>query len=519
MVPARRIALWLPTASTLFACLALNGCSDSITSHELTPVSLERPNPETALSAPPLLPAEVAKTDWLGWRGGVRHGVALADPPVQWNAHETRWSVSVPGQGNSSPVICGGQVFLTTQLVEPPADDARDGEAAETASLAVLCYAHDTGELLWLREVGPAVGRTHRRNGFASATVACDGQRVVASFGAAGLHCFDLEGRPLWTASLAPMDHPWGAASSPVIHNHRVFQLSDSQTESTLAAFDVTTGRRLWTVARESQGCWTTPTVVEVGDTERKRSLLVVNGSTRGAGSAGDVTAYDPTTGAEVWRVTGTSDIPCPSAVVVRDEQDQTLLISATGGNGPIFAIRPDGSGDVTETHVTWRHPTGGPYVPTGVYHNGRYFSIADGGVLTCYRPGDGHLLWRARLRGAFSASLVAASGRIYAVSERGDVYVLAAGDQYELLAVNRMQERCLATPAVSGTRLYVRSEDRLHCIERKASVVLYETPAGENADLDANPNQAKPTPLGETLRADPAACADVDVSVGALAD
>src|SRR5690606_29534195 len=190
----------------------------------------------------------------------------------QWSIHETRWSVPTPGRGNSSPVVCAGRVFLTAHLVDASSDNVSEQEGDASAPLAVLCYSEDTGELLWRREVGPAIGRTHRKNGYASATVACDGQRVVAYFGAAGLHCFDLDGEPLWSATVGAVEHPWGAASSPVIHRQRVFQLADGQNEASLVAFDVVTARRLWTAVRESQGCWATATLV-VLDARGERRL------------------------------------------------------------------------------------------------------------------------------------------------------------------------------------------------------------------------------------------------------
>ncbi len=169
--------------------------------------------------------------------------------------------------------------------------------------------------------------------------------------------------------------------------------------------------------------------------------------------------AYDPQSGTELWRVQGTTDIPCPTAIV-----GESLVVSTSGTNGPIIAIRPGGRDDATHTHVAWRKAWGGPYVPTGVIENGLLYLVSDGGIFRCLDLENGETCWEKRLDGSYSASLVAGDGKLYATSEQGDIHVLATGDRCQLLAVNHLRQKCLATPAIAQGELFVRTEQQLYC-------------------------------------------------------
>ena len=191
-----------------------------------------------------------------------------------------------------------------------------------------------------------------------------------------------------------------------------------------------------------------------------RRTELVVNGT---AGSRGDgrlVMAYNPGDGQELWRVRGTTELVVPTALT-----GGGLVYSISGRNGPIMAIRPGGSGDVTDTHVVWKADRGGPYIPSGVLYRGRLYVVRDLQGVACYNPGNGNTIWTERLRGLFTASLVAADGRVYAINERGTVYVFRPGDSFELLAENELDERCLATPAIASGELFIRTRNHLSCI------------------------------------------------------
>jgi len=421
--------------------------------------ALELSDDAVSLPAVQRDPAEGAASPsrWPSWRGVASAGIAASgSPAVHFSTSEgVRWKTAVPGRGNSSPVAWDDLVFLTSAL-----------EDSQPPRLVVLCYDRRDGQLRWQIEAGTAHGRTHVKNGYASASVAADGQRVFAFFGSAGLFCFDYSGKQCWHAELGDLDHQWGTASSPVLYGDTVIQLCDCLRESHIAAFDKATGRRRWRTPRPSYSCWSTPVLTTVKAGGQERAELIVNGT--GAASSDNclVLAYDPADGRELWRVRGTTELVTPTPLIGRG-----LVYSTSGRNGPIMAIRPGGSGDVTDSHVVWRAPRGGPYIPTGVVYRNRLYLITDRGQMTCYDAGNGSEIWSKRFRNAFSASLIAADGRIYATSESGTVYVVAASDAYELLAENQLQSRCLATPAVVDGDLLVRTENELLCIAGKADV------------------------------------------------
>jgi hypothetical protein len=463
---------------------------------------------EPAAPMPLVAAVDVSSTSdsvvrWPGWRGASHHGVA--DDPrvaVRWTTDEgVRWKCDVPGKGNSSPVVWHDRVLLTSLV-----------ESGEGQQLAVLCFDRASGSLLWQTNLCSPAGAAHNRNGHASATPAVDDRRVFVSFGERGLYCLSHAGEQLWHAPLESAAHEWGSAASPVLHQNLVIQLVDGRRDSCLAAFDRATGREVWRTPRDSAGCWSTPVLVTaavnniavndiaVNDIAAKgaastagvtRDELIVNGTGTGNGSRGFVIAYDPATGRELWRVRGTTDIACPTIIA-----GDGLLFSTSGNNGPVLAIRPGGSGDVTRSHVAWRHADGGPYVPTGVAHGGRLFTISDTGMLRCYNSATGGELWKRRLRGAFTASLIAAAGKIYAVSDQGAVHVLAAADSFQPLAVNPMSEPCFATPAIADGEILLRTDGKLYCIARSPQETRpAEQQLAENSTAPAVVSAEAPSP------------------------
>jgi outer membrane protein assembly factor BamB len=348
-------------------------------------------------------------------------------------------------------VVWGDHVLITSALGE-----------TETSRLVVSSFDRRTGTLQWHADAGQAHGSSHNKNGYASASVVTDGRQVFASFGGAGLFAWDLaNGHPQWHADLGPLEHEWGSASSPVLVGNYVIQLCDCQTESSLKAFGKADGSQVWSTPRSSTGCWSTPVLVEATDAAgQKREELVVNGTGVDRAGEGCIIAYDPGNGHELWRVQGTTDVVCPTAIV-----GGGLVISTSGRNGPMIAIQPGGAGDVTASNVVWKHARGGAYVPTGVAYRNRLYAVADGGVISCFNLGSGEEIWRDRLRGNFTSSLVAGDGRIYAVNEYGIVYVVAADDTFRSLATNDMQERTLATPAIAEGDIFLRTETQLYCV------------------------------------------------------
>jgi len=402
--------------------------------------SANDPTPQLFAESPDAAPPANV---WPGWRGGQRGGKSNeVGFRTQWNQKEhLRWSLEIPGRGNSSPVIWRDRVFLTTTISD------------QTGShLSLVCIDRRRGKQHWIRRVGRPLGKSHHKNGHASSTPVTDGKRVYVSFGSLGLFCFDFQGTQRWQVGLGQLPHQWGTASSPLLVGNLVIQLCDSEQDSSLQAFDQASGELVWRTLRTSQGAWSSPVLLR---TPNQSPQIIVNGTGTADGSAGSVIAYSVNDGRELWRVLGTSDIPCPTAII-----SDRWVVSSSGSNGPVMGI------EVTDRpHVRWSFPSGGPYVPTGIIVGKRLYLVSDGGILSCRNIANGKLVWRHRLRDTFSASLVVAQNRIYAVSERGTVYVIATGDKFELLAVNRFQERTTATPALASGEILIRTQGKLHCV------------------------------------------------------
>ncbi len=442
--PAVAFGLLLPLA-------AFSGCGQKIERSE-SAVALP------AVAQDPLEQTEAAD-NWPGWRGSNTSGISAdAGLPTEWSTDRgIRWKQKVPGQGNSSPVVWGDQVLLTSALGD-----------AEGSQLIVCSFNRHTGIPQWQADAGHARGSKHVKNGFASASVVTDGRQVFASFGSAGLFAFELAtGHPLWQADLGSLEHQWGTASSPIVFDNFVIQLCDSSTDSDLKAFDKRSGWRVWRTERRSNGSWSTPVLVDAVDEagRRPRQELIVNGTGTEGGRPGWVIAYDPNDGHELWRVSGTTDVVCPTAIV-----GGGLAVSTSGRNGPIMAIKPGGNGDVTKTNVVWKYPHGGAYVPTGLAYRNRLYTVADGGAICSFNLGSGEPIWREHLKGSFTASLVAGDGHIYATDEYGVIYVLTAGDTFQIVATNDIQERILATPAIACGDLFLRTETQLYCVAGQAT-------------------------------------------------
>jgi outer membrane protein assembly factor BamB len=391
---------------------------------------------------------------WPGWRGGVQHGQSPAEASreLDGNLHPY-WKTSLPGAGNSSPVLVDDLILLTAETTPPGYEESSAGR-----HLAILAFDAHSGEERWRQVLGQGIGPTHDKAGYASATIAATGDRGFAFFGQAGLFGFSLEdGRLLWHHEYPENRHEWGIVSSPLLFRNLVIQLVDGeQGGSFLAAYEQATGRLVWRVERESVGCWTSPILLEG---EKETYQLIVNGTGQKDGTTGWLIAYDPFQGKELWRARGTSDIPVPTALVWKNH-----VISASGGNGPLFSVRSDGQGDVTATHVRWKIPTGGAYVPSGLVMGDRLYLLMDHGKLVCRDAATGDLLGRQRLPGPFTASLVGAAGYLFAVSEAGDISILQKGEEMEVIRTIPLHERVLATPAIAGERLFLRTAQHLYC-------------------------------------------------------
>lgn len=453
----------------------MGGCRPNLeTTKDASPWPLE--------SADPAPPAGVDPRHWPQWRGYGVAGIGFGQPPTRFGPTENlRWRAALPGVGHSSPVVWGDLILLTT------AEDLPEG-----TQLAVLGVSRRDGSIRFKTPVGPAQGRTHAKNGYASPTVATDGRRVFAFFGAAGLFCCSMAGERLWHVELPNTDHVWGYGGSPVLFRDAVIVVADGEKESFIAAFDQADGRPRWKTERPSRGSWSTPVLVSLRDGSHEE--LIVNGTTHDPTGVGWVIAYDPENGRELWRVGGTETFVTPTLL-----QHGPWVYSLSGRNGTIMAIAPGGRGDVSETNVVWRTRHGGPYIPSAVAYRGRIFVVDDGGRMACYNAGDGTCLWRKRVSGSFTASLTAADGRIYAVNENGVCYVFAADDQYRLLAENRLGERCYATPALVDDEIFIRTHHALWCFAESPG----NKPSGSGTGADAS-RPSDDAPLASPQHHDP---------------
>ena len=383
---------------------------------------------------------------WPRWRGpGGQGQVAGTSYPDTWSSnHNVLWKVSIPGSGNSSPIVWGDRIFLTS---------SRDGGSRRS----ILCLSRTDGRLLW-KSVAPAATpeSAHPKNGHASSTPSTDGKSVYAYFGNHGVLAVDFSGQRVWHRSLGSFEAYHGTASSPLLWRDRVIVVQDHAGRSFIAAFSKATGDELWRTPRSSKVGWNSPVAIRVGD----RVEIVYSGQEQ-------VQAYDPETGRELWTVRGNTFEAIPTPVV-----GHGLIFAASGRGGPTLAIRPGGSGDVTDSHIVWRAPKGSPFVPSPVLDGEYLYMINDiTSMATAYRARTGELLWQGRLgrprREGFSASPVVVAGKVFFTSDAGETYVLRSGESFELLHVNHLGERVLAAPALVDGRWYFRTEGYLLAIGR----------------------------------------------------
>lgn len=395
-------------------------------------------------------PDGAARKYWPRWRGPSGQGHVAGEAAGyldRWSGiDDALWKTEVPGRGNSSPIVWGDRIFLTT---------AYEGGARRS----ILAFRRSDGKKLWETFVPDASPEdAHPKNTRASSTPATDGERVYAYFGNHGLLAVDFEGKRVWHVEMGPFTAYHGTASSPLLHDGKVIVVQDHSGASFIAAFDAATGREIWRTARRARVGWNTPIAIQVGEREE----IVVSGQQ-------EVVAYHPDQGRELWRVKGNTFEAIPTPVV-----GHGMLFASSGRGGPTLAIRPGGSGDVTDTHIVWKTPKGSPFVPSTVLHDGVLYMVNDmAAIATAYDAKTGELLWQGRLgqakREGFSSSPVVVGDKVFFTNDDGQTFVLKAGRELEILHVNEMGERVLASPALVDGTWYWRTEGHLLAIGRKA--------------------------------------------------
>jgi outer membrane protein assembly factor BamB len=426
--------------------------------------------------------AELSAENWSQWRGPFSNGVSSeSNLPTTWSAKENiAWKAALAGLGTSSPIAWNDLIIATSQIGSVPLAGggnnpqlARDDRALAAQEnpiggrrldraggevwFVVEAFRRSDGSRLWeyrTRATGP-LPEVHEKHNLATPTPVTDGERVYAWFGNGQLIALDMEGRLVWSRHLgleySRFETQWGHGSSPALHGDRLILLCDHLTDAYLLALDVRTGKELWKVDRgNGRVSHSTPLVVS----GPQRHELLVNSSRR-------IDAYDPLTGKLLWYTGSERQTPIPTAVF----HDGRIYLSRGYRNSDYMAIRPGGSGDITKTHVEWQGASGASYVPSIVYYDGLLYMTNEVGVVTCADAKTGERVWRHRLDGIFFSSPVAGNGKIYLVSETGKTFVLRAGRTPEVLAENDLGERFIASPAISGGRIFLRSDQTLFAV------------------------------------------------------
>ncbi len=421
-----------------------------------------------------------AGQNWPSFRGPSASGVAQGyKTPVEWSVSPSKnilWKTPIPGLGHSSPVVWADRIFVTTAIQKQGESNLKVGMYGAVESVTekepfswhLYCIDRDNGDILWDRQSyqgNPKVKR-HPKSSHANATPCTNGNCVVAFFGSEGLYCYDMAGNLLWQKDLGVLDWgfyrspaaQWAGGCSPVIHERMVIVQCDVQKDSFVAAFDLKDGALLWKTGRTDVPTWGTPTVYAA----QQNSQIIVNGYKHIGG-------YDIQTGKEIWRMTGGGDIPVPTPILAHG---LVYVTNAHGRMSPIYAIRLSAQGDISlkenETsnqHIAWSYTKGGNYIPTPLAYDGLLYCGSDRGTLSCFECETGRLVYRENLdpQGtAFSASPVAADGKVYFTAEDGKVYVVQAGPEFKLLGVNKMGETCMATPALARGTLVFRTRQHL---------------------------------------------------------
>jgi outer membrane protein assembly factor BamB len=386
---------------------------------------------------------------WPGWRGPRGDGTCIEpNAPTNWDVSHALWKTEIPGRGHASAIVWGNRVCTVTGL-------------AATKERVLLCLDRASGKIVWQQTVvqGP-LEPLNKENSHASGTPATDGDRVYVAFRVGDdivVAAHDLaSGKQLWLVRPGTHTGEWGFSNEPVLFEDRVILDGDSKGDSFLVALRRTDGKTLWRVPRAHKGIsYSAPLVREMAG----RTQLV---------QCGDrcVTGFDPDTGRQLWTVDGPSEefVATPTY----SEKAGLVFISSSWPKQILLAIRPDGSGNVTQTHVVWRDTKGAPYVPSLLVAGDFLLSISNAGIAFCHEAATGKVLWQERL-GRHHASPVLAGGLVFFINDDGRINVVKPGVRFERVAQYELGEPCYASPAISDGQVFLRGFQHLFCLGRKA--------------------------------------------------
>ncbi len=392
--------------------------------------------------------------DWPQFRGPTGQGYSTERGlPLEWS--ETKniaWKARIPGRGWSSPAVAGGRVWVTTATKE---------SASGAGTLRALAFDVETGRQVVNTEVFkvPNVTPLNEKNSLASPTPVIEGDRVYVHFGANGTAALTTKGEIVWSVRFA-YESQHGDGGSPILYRDLLIFSCDGDDTAFVVALDKQTGKVHWKTPRRKpfDQAYTTPLLIRVGDTDQ----LISVGAYRAV-------AYNPDTGEEIWRVGYPVPFPDGFSNVMRPVYGNGLVFISGGFNEPSFlAVRPDGTGDVTRTHVAWTFKRGAPLTPSPILVRQDLYIVNDEGILSCLDSKTGESYWRARLPGGYSASPVLADGRLYYLNEEGVATVIEPGRQFKRLAVNELDGATLASMAVSNGSIFIRTLETLYRIASK---------------------------------------------------
>jgi hypothetical protein len=444
--------------------------------------------PPVAAAAPPASAAAVPRNtgprNWSAFRGDGAAGNGDGQrAAIEWDVasgKNIKWKTAIPGIANSSPVIWRDRVFAITAISKAGDNTFKTGLYGDVKPVddlsehqwKIYSLEKASGKILWERTAVTAIPKTkrHTKSSQASSTPVTDGRRVIAVFGSAGvLVAWDFNGKELWRVDIGALDSgwffdpafQWGHSSSPIIYRNSVILQADVQKGSYIAAWDLASGKQLWKTPRTDEiSTWATPTIARTAD---GRDEIVTNGTR--------IRGYDPATGKQLWTLGPNSEITIGTPVVGNG------LVFVTGGYPPvrpIYAIRPGAEGDISlskgqesSQSIAWSNMNEGTYIPTPLVYGGYLFTLNVNGIVTAYNPETGQRAFRGRVGtgGSFSASPIAADGKLYVASEDGEIYVLTAGPGLAQVAKNDMKEVIMATPAISDGVIVVRTLGHLYGI------------------------------------------------------
>lgn len=403
------------------------------------------------------VPTIALADNWPAWRGPTGQGhSAEKNPPLKWSTTENvRWKTKLSNPGNSTPIVWGDRVFVT---------QATTGGKVRS----LMAFDRATGKELWKNDVPYGEKEASwKPTWYANASPATDGERVVVSFGSAGMYCYDLAGKELWKRTdLGTWEDPFGNSSSPIFHQDMaILWCGPNRTKGRnfLLAVDKKTGKTVWE-QDESFGSWMTPIVVDVKGQDQLLLAYSRDVKKEPLDKTGYFKGFDPKSGKEIWRAQGVNSYVYSSPLYANG-----IGVIMSGYQGAAFGLKLGGTGDITENRV-WVHPKNVQRVGSGVIVDGNVYMIDENGTPRCYDLQSGKNHWENadRLPGSTWGSLIAVDGRLFVMMNDGTTHVMKASPKFELLASNRLEESTNSSPVFSNGEFFLRTFDHLWCIGEK---------------------------------------------------